>query len=168
MGLLSQLGRAAHLPGVSTVSGEIVGKGLHNHPAGMAADTAIETFANGGNLLKGGMAAYAGTTAYGVGHKLGERLAGERTDEDAERELQRQGNQSYGQNLMENGLWDTGGGIDRTATAVGKLPEDVYNAYKDSQKTQQMETKRKMSRPMSEGYKQNVNQLQGLMSRSTQ
>ena len=163
MGVLSKL---ANTPGVSTVTGDIVGRTTHNHGAGMAADAAVETVAYGGNVLKGGLAAHAGTTAFGLGNNLGSRLAGVRTDDDAERELQRQGNQSYGENLMENGLWDPGGGLDRTATAVGKLPGDLYNAYKDAQKTKQMEIKRKMSRPMSEEYQSNVNQLQGLLGRS--
>ena len=71
-------------------------------------------------------------------------------------------------NLYDNVIADPGGGLDRLQTETRGAIGDAYGAYQDKQKTQQMDPNRRLSRPMSQGYKQNVNQLQGLMSRSTQ
>mgnify|MGYP003972021801 CR=1 FL=1 len=131
--------------------------------AGHAADAARE-FTHAGGGLKGGAAAYGGhVVADGLMH-LGKRLAGRVNNKDIADANTKQTNQSYGVNVLQN-LAGPGKAMDQMQQGLRGMTKDVQGAYDSSQKTQRMETNRKMSRPMSKGYTQNVNQLQGLMSR---
>ena len=130
---------------------------------GHAADAAKE-FSHAGGGLKGGAAAYGGHVVADGAIHLGKRLAGRVNNKDIAAANTKQTNQSYGGNVLQN-LASPGKAIDQMQQGWRGMANDVQGAYDASQKTQQMETNRKMSRPMSEGYKQNVNQLQGLMSR---
>ena len=130
---------------------------------GHAADAAKE-FSHAGGGLKGGAAAYGGHVVADGAIHLGKRLAGRVNNKDIAAANTKQTNQSYGGNVLQN-LASPGKAIDQMQQGWRGMAKDVQGAYDASQKTQQMETNRKMSRPMSEGYKSNVNQLQGLLGR---
>ena len=133
---------------------------------GHAADAAKE-FTHAGGGLRGGAAAYGGNVVADSALHAGKRLAGTYTNKDIAKANTKQTHQGYGTNVLEN-LASHGKAMDQLQQGWRGMARDVQGAYDSSQKTKQMETKRNMSRPMSQGYKQNVNQLQGLMSRSTQ
>ena len=159
-------------PASGSVAGEVgnaAGGGPAASIAGAVADVGVDGAAGAlskTGTLGGGLATgYLGHAAFGAGQALGQRLGGTRTDATVDAENRRQANQSLLQNAGENVLANPGAGLDRLQTEARGLVKDGYSAYQDSQKTQQMETNRRMSRPMSEGYKSNVNNLQGLMSR---
>jgi|5_EtaG_2_1085323.scaffolds.fasta_scaffold01302_4 hypothetical protein len=138
-----------------------------------------------GNIAKaagsGAAEAYLGHAAFDSGLTLGQRLGGAlpfmgaegyRTDADAEKELQRQGGQTFMQNLGENFLYEPGKGLDRLQTAVRKLPGDLYQMQKDAQKTKDMEFQQRarrgaaaMNKPE---YGDNIRMLQGLMGNRQQ
>ena len=180
MGLLGSLAskglktanKVAHAPASGSVAGE-AGKAFGGGPtasaAGAAADIALDAAAGamsktgtiGGGLSSG----LLGHAAFSVGQTLGERMGGHRIDSDVEAENRAKAGQSFGQNVQEF-LWAPGQTVDRLQTGARKLAGEVGDAYNNHQKTKQMETNRRLSRPMSKGYTQNVNQLQGLMSRS--
>ena len=130
---------------------------------GHAADAAKE-FSHAGGGLKGGAAAYGGHVVADGAIHLGKRLAGRVNNEDIAAANTKQTNQSYVGNVLQN-LASPGKAIDQMQQGWRGMAKDVQGAYDASQKTQQMETNRKMSRPMSEGYKSNINQLQGLLGR---
>ena len=130
---------------------------------GHAADAAKE-FSHGGGGLKGGAAAYGGHVVADGAIHLGKRLAGRVNNKDIAAANTKQTNQSYGGNVLQN-LASPGKAIDQMQQGWRGMAKDVQGAYDSSQKTQQMQTNRRMSRPMGEGYKSNVNNLQGLMSR---
>lgn len=151
-GLLKGAG-ADHLLGMDHVAETV----------GHAADAAKE-FTHAGGGLKGGGAAYGGHVVADGALHLGKRLAGRVNSKDIEAANRKQTNQSYGGNVLQN-LASPGKAMDQMQQAWRGMARDVQGAYDSAQKTKQMETKRKMSRPMSEGYKSNVNQLQGLLGR---
>ena len=130
---------------------------------GHAADAAKE-FSHAGGGLKGGAAAYGGHVVADGALHLGKRMAGRVNNKDIAAANTKQTNQSYGGNVLQN-LASPGKAMDQMQQGWRGMAKDVQGAYDASQKTQRMETNRRMSRPMSEGYKNNVNQLQGLMSR---
>jgi hypothetical protein len=130
---------------------------------GHAADAAKE-FSHAGGGLKGGAAAYGGHVVADGALHLGKRMAGRVNNKDIAAANTKQTNQSYGGNVLQN-LASPGKAMDQMQQGWRGMAKDVQGAYDASQKTQQMETNRKMSRPMSEGYKSNVNQLQGLLGR---
>ena len=130
---------------------------------GHAADAAHE-FTHAGGGLRGGAAAYGGHVVADGAIHAGKRLAGSVTNKDIAKANTKQTNQSYGTNVLQN-LASPGKAMDQMQQAWRGMASDVQGAYDNHQKTKQMETNRRLSRPMSQGYKQNVNQLQGLMSR---
>jgi hypothetical protein len=164
---------AAAAPASGSVAGEVgnaAGGGPAASVAGAVADVGIDgavgALSKTGTLGRGLGVGYLGHTAFGAGKSLGDRIAGTKTDATVDAENQNQlHNQTWQRNLYDNVIADPGGGLDRLQTETRGAIGDAYGAYQDKQKTQQMETNRRMSRPMSEGYKSNVNNLQGLMSR---
>ena len=130
---------------------------------GHAADAAKE-FSHGGGGLKGGAAAYGGHVVADGALHLGKRMAGRVNNKDIAAANTKQTNQSYVGNVLQN-LASPGKAMDQMQQGWRGMAKDVQGAYDASQKTKQMEINRKMSRPMSEGYKSNVNQLQGLLGR---
>ena len=180
MGVLGTTGRLlgglAKAPASGSVSGEVGGAATASplvSAAGAVADIGVDAASGAmtaGKTLGGGIATgYLGHAAFGAGQAVGERLAGTRTDATVDAENQDQlHNGTWQSNTWNNVFANPGKGLDRLQTETRGAISDGMQAREDAQKTQQMETKRRMSRPMSEGYKKNVNQLQGLMSRSTQ
>jgi hypothetical protein len=130
---------------------------------GHAADAAHE-FTHAGGGLRGGAAAYGGHVVADGALHAGKRLSGSVTNEDIAKANTKQTNQSYGTNVLQN-LASPGKAMDQMQQAWRGMASDVQDAYNNAQKTKQMKIKRKTSRPMSEGYKSNVNQLQGLLGR---
>lgn len=179
MGLLGSLAskgmkvgsKVANAPASGSVAGEAgksVGGGPYASAAGAAADIGIDGAAGamsrtgtiGGGLSSG----ILGHAAFSAGQTLGERMGGTRTDATVDAENREKAGQSVAENVGEF-LLSPGQTVDRLQTGWRGMAKDVQGAYDDQQKTNRMETNRKMSRPMSKGYTQNVNQLQGLMSR---
>lgn len=182
MGLLGSLAgkgmklgsKVATAPASGSVTGEVgnvSGAGPAASVAGAVADIGIDgaagAMSKAGTLSGGLSTGLLGHGAFSVGQTVGERLGGTRTDATVDAENRAKAGQSFAQNVGEFAL-APGQTVDRLQTGWRGMAKDVQGAYDASQKTQQMETNRRLSRPMSEGYKQNVNQLQGLMSRSTQ
>ena len=164
---------AAVAPASGSVAGEVgnaAGGGPAASAVGAIGDIAIDGAAGAlsktGTVGRGLGVGYLGHTAFGAGKSLGDRIVGTKTDATVDAENQNQlHNQTWQRNLHDNLIADPGAGLDRLQTEARGLVKDTYGASQDSKKTQKMETNRRMSRPMSEGYKSNVNQLQGLMSR---
>ena len=170
MGLLGSLAgkgvklgsKVATAPASGSIAGEVgnaAGGGPAASVAGAVADVGIDgavgALSKTGTLGRGLGVGYLGHTAFGAGKSLGDRIVGTKNDATVDAE---------NQNQLHNQTWQRNRLQTETRGAIG----DAYGAYQDKQKTQQMDTNRRLSRPMSQGYKQNVNQLQGLMSRSTQ
>lgn len=158
-------------PASGSVAGEVgnaSGGGPLASAAGAAADIGIDGAAGAlsktGTLASGLKGGILGHAAFSAGQTVGERLGGTRTDATVDAENRAKADQSFGQNVGEFML-APGQTVDRLQTGARKMVGEVGDAYDSHQKTQQMETNRRMSRPMSAGYKSNVNYLQGLMSR---
>ncbi len=163
--------KTALTPASGSVAGEVgnaFGGGSLASAAGAAVDIGIDGAV--GALSKTGTAAgglstgILGHGAFSAGQTVGERLGGTRTDATVDAENRAKAGQSFGQNVWEFTV-APGQTVDRLQTGARKMVGEVGDAYDSHQKTKQMEINRRMSRPMSEGYKSNVNYLQGLMSR---
>ena len=161
----------ANAPASGSVVGEIgndFGGGVAASAAGTAADIAIDGAAGAlsktGTLASGLRGGIYGHAAFSAGNILGQRMGGHRIDDDAEKENRERAGQTTLENFKEFAL-DPGRTVDRLQTGARKMVGEIGDAYDSHQKTKQMETNRRLSRPMSEGYKSNVNQLQGLLGR---
>lgn len=179
MGLLGTLAskgiKAGSKAALSPASGSVVGEvgksfggGPYASAAGAAADIGIDgaagAMSKAGTISGGLSTGVLGHAAFSAGQTLGERMGGTRTDTTVDAENRAKAGQSFAQNVGEFML-SPGQTVDRLQTGARKMVGEIGDAYGSHQKTKQMETNRRMSRPMSQGYKQNVNQLQGLMSR---
>jgi len=179
MGLLGSLaskgmkagGAVANAPASGSVVGEAAkaaGGGTAAGAAGTAADIGIDgavgALSKTGTAAGGLSAGILGHGAFSAGQTVGERLGGTRTDATVDAENRAKAGQSVLENVGEFML-APGQTVDRLQTGARKMVGEVGDAYDNHQKAKQMEINRQMSRPMSEEYKSNVNQLQGLLGR---
>ena len=175
MGLLGSLAKAGGKAALAPASGSVVGEvgaasgggkfvSAGGAIADVAADGAAGALSKTGTLAGGLQAGILGHGAFSAGQTIGERLGGTRTDATVDAENRAKAGQSVGENVGEFML-APGQTVDRLQTGARKMVGEVGDAYEMQQKTKQMETNRRLSRPMSEEHKSNVNQLQGLLGR---